>query len=81
MRQKQEQNNRNMDIFEKIGYLCLGIIAVLYIAAIIFGMVSAMPYGIAGLIGIVCIGALLIKVIRERLANREDDYYSKNVEK
>ena len=70
-----------MDIYEKIGYACLGIIAVLYIAAIIYGMVAALPFGILGLIGLVGIGALLIKVIRERLANRDDDYYSKNVEK
>ena len=70
-----------MDIFEKIGYLCLGIIALLYIAAIIYGMIAALPFGMLGLIGIIGIGALLIKVIKERLANKEDNYYSSNVEK
>jgi hypothetical protein len=33
------------------------------------------------LIAIAGIGLLLIKVIRERVANTEDDYYSKNVDK
>ncbi len=70
-----------MDLFEKVGYFCLGIIALIYIAAIIYGMVSALPFGILGLIGIVGIGALLIKVIKERITSKEDDYYSKNVEK
>jgi len=27
------------------------------------------------------VGALFIKVIRERLKNREDDYYSNNVDR
>ncbi|MDZ7737182.1 MAG: hypothetical protein U5P41_14680 [Gammaproteobacteria bacterium] len=70
-----------MDIFEKIGYLCLGIIALLYIVALIYGLVSAGPFGIMGLIGIVGIGALLIKVLKERITNKEDSYYSRNVEK
>ena len=45
------------------------------------GMFVAWPYGIVGLIAFVGIGLLFIKVLRERLANKEDSHYSKNVEK
>ena len=70
-----------MDILEKLGYVCLGIVALCYAAALLAGMVAAFPFGIIGLIAIVGIGALLIKVLRERRGNTEDDYYSKTVDK
>ncbi|MGE0626087.1 MAG: hypothetical protein AB7I04_16770 [Pseudomonadales bacterium] len=70
-----------MDTLEKVGYVCLAIVAACYIAAMLFGMVAAFPFGIIGLIAIIGVGALLLKVIRERRASAEDDYYSKTVDK
>ncbi|MEM8767877.1 MAG: hypothetical protein AAGE43_10560 [Pseudomonadota bacterium] len=70
-----------MDNFERIGYLCLAIVALCYLAAMFIGMVAAFPLGLIGLIALVGIGLLLIKVIKERLANTEDDHYSRNVDK
>ncbi len=70
-----------MDSFEKIGYVCLGVVAACYLAAMLIGMVAAFPFGLIGFVAIVGVGVLLIKVIRERLANAEDDHYSKTVDK
>jgi hypothetical protein len=70
-----------MDKFEKVGYLCLGIVAVCYLIAMFVGMIAAFPLGLIGLIALVGIGALLLKVIRERLANAEDDHYTETVDK
>ena len=70
-----------MDSFEKIGYICLGIVALCYIAVMFAGIVAAFPIGLIGLVAIVGIGALLIKVLKERRSNAEDDHYSKTVEK
>lgn len=70
-----------MDTLEKLGYACLCVVALCYVAAMLAGMVAAFPFGLIGLIAIVGVGALLIKVIRERRANTEDDYYSKTVDK
>ena len=70
-----------MDTFEKVGYTCLGIVALCYILAMLVGVVALGPAGIIGFVAIVGIGALLIKVIRERLANREDDHYADTVDK
>ena len=47
----------------------------------LFGVIAAFPYGIIILIALLGVGSLLVKVIKERLASKEDDYYSKNVEK
>jgi hypothetical protein len=70
-----------MDAYEKVGYSILGFVALLWIFGMVAGAIAALPYGLAGLLGFVGIGALLIKVIRERLNNTEDDYYSKNVDR
>ena len=70
-----------MDRFERIGYLCLGVVAALYVIAIFVGIIATFPFGLIGLIALVGIGALFIKVVKERLANKEDDYYARNVEK
>lgn len=70
-----------MDNFEKIGYAILSVVAVCWLGVVLFGAVAALPYGLVGLLAITGIGVLLIKVIRERLANKDDDYYSKNVDR
>ena len=70
-----------MDSFEKIGYVCLGLVAVCSLVAMFVGMVAAFPFGLIGLVAIVGVGVLLIKVIKERLANAEDNHYSKTVDK
>jgi len=66
---------------ENIGYVLLGIVAVCWFLAMIAGMVAAFPFGIIGLVAISGIGFLLAKVIKDRLQNKEDDYYTKNVDK
>ncbi|MGD8417268.1 MAG: hypothetical protein PVH91_09440 [Pseudomonadales bacterium] len=70
-----------MDGFEKVGYVCLGVVAGCYVVAMLVGLVAAFPFGLIGFVALVGVGALLIKVIRERRANTEDDYYSKTVDK
>lgn len=54
-----------------------------YFGAIIFGLFIATPAGIAVplLIVVAIIGYVLWRVIAERRANAEDDYYERNVEK
>jgi hypothetical protein len=70
-----------MDAYEKIGYSILGSVALLWIVGMVVGAIAASPYGLVGLLTFVGVGALLIKVIRERLKNKEDDYYSNNVDR
>lgn len=66
---------------ERIGYTLLLIVALAWLVAMVVGLIVAFPWGIFGLVAIVALGLLFIKVIKERLANKEDDYYSKNVDK
>ena len=70
-----------MDSYEKVGYTCLGVVAALYVLAMIFGMFAAFPLGLFGLLVLLGIGILFIKVLKERLRNKEDDYYADKVDR
>ena len=66
---------------EKIGYILLSAVALCWLVAMLFGMIAAFPAGVIGLVAILGIGFLFAKVVQDRLANKEDDHYSKNVDK
>ncbi len=65
---------------EKIGYILIGSVALLWIVGMVAGMIVAFPYGIIGLVVLAGFGLLFAKVLKERLASKEDDYYSKNIQ-
>jgi len=56
-------------------------VALCWLMGMLVGMIAAFPWGIIGLLAILGVGLLFIKVLRERLASKEDDYYSKTVQK
>ena len=64
-----------------VGYLLLIAAFIGYLIIVIIGLVDVLPEGIVGLLAIAGFGVLFIKVFKDRLTNKEDDYYSKNVEK
>ena len=66
---------------EKTAYAILIVLAGLWIVGMIVGMIAALPFGLLGLAAIVAVGLLFLKVLRERLARKEDDYYADHVEK
>lgn len=65
---------------EYLGYALLAIVAIAWITVVIAGLIIAWPWGIIGLIGILGIGTLLLKVLQDRISNKEDDHYSDNVD-
>lgn len=66
---------------EKTAYAILLLLAGLWLTAMVAGMIAAFPFGLLGLVGLLALGLLFIKVLRERLANAEDDHYEKNVDR
>ena len=66
---------------EKIGYALLLFVAACWLVGMLIGIIAAFPFGIIALAGIVGVGLLFIKVLKERLSSKEDDYYSKTVDK
>jgi len=61
------------------GYSLLIAAFIGYLVIIVIGLVDVLPEGVVGLLAITGFGLLLIKAIKDRLANKEDNYYSKNV--
>ncbi|MGB5426198.1 MAG: hypothetical protein WBN95_05360, partial [Gammaproteobacteria bacterium] len=70
-----------MDSYEKWGYSLLAIIMIIYMVAMFIGMIAAFPYGLLGLLFVAGLGILMVKVLKERMRNKEDDYYSREVDK
>ena len=68
-------------MLEKLGYAILVIVAIAWLVLVVIDIIESLPVGIIGLLAIVGVGLLFIKALKDRLANKEDDYYSKNVEK
>ncbi len=67
---------------EKIGYLILGVAAVLWLGIVLYeSALEIWPEGLLGMLIIVGCGFLFVKAIADRLSNKEDDHYSKNVDK
>jgi hypothetical protein len=71
----------DMDTYEKWGYSLLAIIAIIYLIAMFIGMITAFPFGLLGLLFIAGLGILMIKVLKERLQSKEDDYYNREIDK
>lgn len=68
-------------MLEKIGYAFLVIALIGWIYLLIKGLVDALPEGLIGFVVIIGLGFLFLKVVKDRVNNKEDDYYNKNVEK
>ena len=68
-------------MLEKIGYTFLIVALIVWIYLLVKSLVDIWPEGLIGFIAIAGIGFLFIKVLGDRLKNKEDDYYNKNVKK
>lgn len=66
---------------EKIGYVLLIIVAACWLVGMFVGFIATFPVGLIGLLAILGFGFLFAKVVKDRLANKEDDHYSQTVEK
>ncbi len=66
---------------EKTGYFIIAVLAILWLGAMLWGMIAALPFGLIGLAVIVAGGLFLTQALKDRLESKEDDYYSKNIDK
>lgn len=67
-----------MALDKMILYLVAGF-ACLYICFMLFGLIAILPYGLPGLVVLGIFLYVLVRIIRDRLGNKEDDYYEKNI--
>ncbi len=65
---------------EKLGYVLIGSVVLLWAVGMIVGLIAILPYGLVGLVALTGGGLLLVKVLKDRLTSEEDTYYDKNVQ-
>lgn len=68
-------------MLEKTGYIFLGLGFLAWLYLVVKGLVDAFPEGLIGFVVLVGFGLLFAKVVKDRLNNKEDDYYDKHVDK
>lgn len=66
---------------DKLALICVIILAAIWCIILLASTIAILPYGLPVLLGILIVGYFVYRVIRERLENKEDDYYEKNIEK
>ena len=59
----------------------VAIFALIWITTLVTGLLTSVPFGVLGLIPVAIVLGILAVVIYQRLTNKEDDYYTKNVDK
>ncbi len=65
---------------DTVALIIVIIFAVLWLATAVTGILAALPYGIFLLVPLAVGLGLLGMVIYQRLTNKEDDYYDRNVD-
>jgi len=66
---------------DQIALAIVALYAIMWIGLVVTGLLVAVPFGAIGLIPLAVVLGLIITVIVQRVRNKEDDYYDKNVDK
>ena len=66
---------------DKLALICVVVPVVIWFFIAFIGALALFPYGFIALIALLVVGYFFYRVIKERIENKEDDYYEKNINK
>jgi F0F1-type ATP synthase assembly protein I len=66
-------------MLEKAGWAVLAIVGLVYLGVLIVAFIVTFPVGLIGMLALGGFLLIFVHVLRERLANKEDDYYVRRV--
>jgi hypothetical protein len=69
-----------MKLLEWLGMLLLALAALGWLVLAIGAAATSLPVGLIGLAALLGTALLLLRVLLDRLGNREDDHYDRNVD-
>ena len=69
-----------MKLLERTGLLLLALAALGWLALFVGAAATSLPVGLIGLAALLGTALLLLRVLLDRLGNREDDHYDRNVD-
>ena len=64
---------------DKLALICIIVPVAIWFFIAFVGALALFPYGLLVLVVLLIIGYFFYRVIRERIENKEDDYYEKNI--
>jgi amino acid transporter len=64
---------------DKLALICVIVLTALWCGLLVASAVAALPFGLPVLIVLLVIGYFVYRVVRDRIENKEDDYYDKNI--
>ena len=66
---------------DRVALALVAALAAIWLVAMIGGAIAMWPFGIPALIVVGVVVYLFVTVLRQRLANREDDHYERNIDR
>jgi hypothetical protein len=66
---------------DKLALICVIVPVAIWVITLFASALALFPYGLIILAGLMIVGYFFYRVIKERIENKEDDYYEKNIEK
>lgn len=64
-----------------LGYLFISLSIIGYLGLLVFGLIQALPFGLIGLSFLLGLAILLVKILKDKRGDHEDEYYTKNIDK
>lgn len=64
---------------DKLALILVIAAAALWCLVMLTGIIATLPYGLPALAIFLLVGYFFYRVIQDRLSNKEDDYYDKNI--
>jgi hypothetical protein len=64
---------------DKLALICVIVVAAIWCALLVASAVAALPFGLPVLFVLLVLGYFIYRVVRDRIENKEDDYYDKNI--
>lgn len=64
---------------DKLALIVVIIFAAIWSALLLASAVATFPFGLVILFGLLVAAYFIYRVVRERVENKEDDYYEKNI--
>ena len=65
---------------DKIVLIIICSVGAVYVAMLFVGAIALFPYGLPLLAVLAIVLYIFQRVVRDRLSNKEDDYYEKNID-
>ncbi|MEJ2116806.1 MAG: hypothetical protein P8Y67_09250 [Alphaproteobacteria bacterium] len=66
---------------DTLALICVSVPVAIWAITLFISAIALFPFGLIILAGFLIVGYLFYRVLKDRIDNKEDDYYEKNIDK